>query len=93
MIPYGTLNSFTIQDSAVVVSMSGMNLQEISNMFARLQSRPIVKGVSLDLASTEETSKNADLDFSVTIELKSDNGDSAADTPQADTQDQEEAQG
>lgn len=94
MIPYGTLNNFTIQDSTVIVSMSGMNLQEISNMFARLQSRPIVDSVSLNLASTEETDKNTDLDFSVTIQLKSENADTTdtADT-QADTQNQEEAQG
>ena len=93
MIPYGTLNNFAIQDSTVVVSMSGMNLQEISNMFARLQSRPIVASASLNLASTEETSQNTDLDFSVTIELKPENA-AANDLSGTDTtQDQEEAQG
>lgn len=53
----------------MIVSMSGLNLQEISAMFEILQQQPIVKAADLTIASTEKTA-GEDLDFSVTITLQ-----------------------
>ena len=58
--PYGTIKAVTISDDVMIVSMSGLNLQEIS---------PIVKSADLTIASTEKTA-GEDLDFSVTITLQ-----------------------
>lgn len=41
--PYGTIKAVTISDDVMIVSMSGLNLQEISAMFEILQQQPIVK--------------------------------------------------
>lgn len=67
--PYGTIKAVTISDDVMIVSMSGMNLQEISAMFEILQQQPIVKSADLTIASTEKTA-GEDLDFSVTITLQ-----------------------
>ena len=67
--PYGTIKAVTISDDVMIVSMSGMNLQEISAMFEILQQQPIVKAADLTIASTEKTA-GEDLDFSVTITLQ-----------------------
>ena len=53
--PYGTIKAVTISDDVMIVSMSGMNLQEISAMFEILQQQPIVKAADLTIASTEKT--------------------------------------
>ena len=66
---YGTIKAVTISDDVMIVSMSGMNLQEISAMFEILQQQPIVKAADLTIASTEKTA-GEDLDFSVTITLQ-----------------------
>lgn len=70
LMPYGTVNSVAMQKDTVVVSMSGMNLEQISAMFERLQKQPIVAGASLNLASTAQNAQASDLDFSVTITLQ-----------------------
>ena len=67
--PYGTIKAVTISDDVMIVSMSGMNLQEISAMFEILQQQLIVKAADLTIASTEKTA-GEDLDFSVTITLQ-----------------------
>lgn len=67
--PYGTIKAVTISDDVMIVSMSGLNLQEISAMFEILQQQPIVKAADLTIASTEKTA-GEDLDFSVTITLQ-----------------------
>ena len=67
--PYGTIKAVTISDDVMIVSMSGMNLQEISAMFEILQQQSIVKAADLTIASTEKTA-GEDLDFSVTITLQ-----------------------
>ena len=55
----------------MVVSMSGMNLSQISAMFERLQTEKIVASASLNMASTEEKDDpNALLDFTITIALQ-----------------------
>lgn len=67
----GTVNSFYVQNDTVIVTMSDMNLEEISIMFADLQRQPIVASAALTIASTTQDSANSDLDFSVTIILQS----------------------
>lgn len=65
----GTVNSFVVDDDVVIAKMSGMNLEEISAMFAELQRQPIVKNAVLTIAST---ARDADekLDFSITVKLQ-----------------------
>lgn len=66
----GTVESVLVQGELVFVTMSGMNLEEISAMFDDLQQQPIVAGTSLNLASTDRESGDALLDFSITIVLQ-----------------------
>ena len=54
----------------MVVSMSGMNLEQISDMFAAIQQSPIVGNVELKLASTEDGNVSAILDFTMRITLQ-----------------------
>ena len=69
--PYGRINTLSLRDSVMVVSMSGMNLSQISAMFERLQTEKIVASASLNMASTEEKDDpNALLDFTITIALQ-----------------------
>ena len=71
MMPRGQVNSISLRDSVMVVSMSGMNLSQISAMFERLQTEKIVASASLNMASTEEKDDpNALLDFTITIALQ-----------------------
>ena len=71
LLPYGRINTLSLRDSVMVVSMSGMNLSQISAMFERLQTEKIVASASLNLASTEEKDDpNALLDFTITIALQ-----------------------
>lgn len=71
LLPYGRINTLSLRDSVMVVSMSGMNLSQISAMFERLQTEKIVASASLNMASTEEKDDpNALLDFTITIALK-----------------------
>lgn len=66
----GTMRSFLVENNTVIANMSGMNLEEISIMFAELQRQPIVKYATLTIASTEASS-DVDVDFSITITLQS----------------------
>ena len=71
LLPYGRINTLALRDSVMVVSMSGMNLSQISAMFERLQTEKIVASASLNMASTEEKDDpNALLDFTITIALQ-----------------------
>ena len=71
LLPYGRINTLSLRDSVMVVSMSGMNLSQISTMFERLQTEKIVASASLNMASTEEKDDpNALLDFTITIALQ-----------------------
>ena len=73
LLPYGRINTLSLRDSVMVVSMSGMNLSQISAMFERLQTEKIVASASLNMASTEEKDDpNALLDFTITIALQPD---------------------
>ncbi len=69
MMTCGNVRSFSISGTTVFVSMSGMNLEEISVMFIDLQQQPIVKSASLNIASTADDLTEA-MDFSVTIVLQ-----------------------
>ena len=71
LLPYGRINTLSLRDSVMVVSMSGMNLSQISAMFERLQTEKIVASASLNMASTEKkVDPNALLDFTITIALQ-----------------------
>lgn len=71
LLPYGRINTLSLRDSVMVVSMSGMNLSQISAMFERLQTEKIVASASLNMASTEKKDDpNALLDFTITIALQ-----------------------
>ena len=71
LLPYGRINTLSLRDSVMVVSMSCMNLSQISAMFERLQTEKIVASASLNMASTEEKDDpNALLDFTITIALQ-----------------------
>ena len=71
LLPHGRINTLSLRDSVMVVSMSGMNLSQISAMFERLQTEKIVASASLNMASTEEKDDpNTLLDFTITIALQ-----------------------
>lgn len=71
LLPHGRINTLSLRDSVMVVSISGMNLSQISAMFERLQTEKIVASASLNMASTEEKDDpNALLDFTITIALQ-----------------------
>ncbi len=65
----GTVRTFLVEDDVILASMSDMNLEEVSAMFAELQRQPIVSSASLTIASTAKNT-NEDLDFSITIILQ-----------------------
>lgn len=71
LLPYGKVKNLIVQAETMVVSMSGMNLEQISTMFAKLQEQPIVSSAVLNIAATADKSADAsDLDFSITIILQ-----------------------
>ena len=70
MMPRGQVDSLSLRDSILVVSMSGMNLRQISDMVELIRAEPIVESAALNLASTERDSKEALLDFTLTIALQ-----------------------
>ena len=70
LMSYGDINSFKVNANVVSVSMSGMNLSEISTMFSNLQAQPLVESANLNIASTQKSSTEA-LEFSITITLAS----------------------
>lgn len=76
LMPYGTVKTVTVKASTVVVTMSGMNLTQISEMFGALQQQSIVATASLTIASTMDDTPEDELDFSITIVLQ--NGEETA---------------
>ena len=70
MMPRGQVNSISLRDSVMVVSMSGMNLRQISEMVELVRADPIVESAALNLASTEQDSTEALMDFTLTIALE-----------------------
>lgn len=70
MLSHGSLTALQITQNAMNVDMSGMTLDQISAMFARLRLSPIVDSVSLSVASTEEGKAATIMDFTVRIELR-----------------------
>ena len=70
MMPRGQVNSVSLRDSLLVVSMSGMNLRQISTMVESIREDPIVESASLNLASTEEKKKTDLMDFTLTVVLQ-----------------------
>lgn len=69
ILPRGSLSSLRIDGEQLTLSMSGMTLDEISQMFEDIQQSPIVSAVSLDLASTENGKEASILAFSMRITL------------------------
>ncbi len=70
MLSCGSLTSLQITQNTMNVDMSGMTLDQISAMFARLRLSPIVDSVSLSVASTEEGKAATIMDFTVRIDLR-----------------------
>ena len=70
VISHGSLTALQITQNTMNVDMSGMTLDQISAMFARLRLSPIVDSVSLSVASTEEGKAATIMDFTVRIELR-----------------------
>ena len=67
----GTVNSMSVTGTVMSVSMSGMNLREVSAMLGRVEQQPIVASAALNIASTEDKNDpNALLDFTLTIALQ-----------------------
>lgn len=78
LMPYGTVNSLVVDGDVMIVTMSGMDLEQISAMFQRLQLQPIVKSATLTLAATPQASASGVVDFSVTVTLQSDDAETEA---------------
>ena len=70
MLSCGSLTSLQITQNTMNVDMSGMTLDQISAMFARLRLSPIVDSVSISVASTEEGKAATIMDFTVRIDLR-----------------------
>lgn len=71
LLPKGQINSLSLRDNVMVVSMSSLNLQQISAMVEQIRLEPIVESAALNLASTEKNTDDALLDFTLTISLQS----------------------
>lgn len=71
LMPYGTVNTLVVDEDVVIVTMSDMNLEQISAMFQRLQLQPIVKAATLTLAATPSVNSGDMVDFSITVTLRS----------------------
>ena len=78
LMPYGTVNTLVVDEDVMIVTMSDMNLEQISAMFQRVQQQPIVKSASLTIAATPRLSRTDLLDFSVTITLQPADKEAAA---------------
>ena len=76
-MPYGTVKTVLVEDDVAIITMSGMDLEQISAMFQRVQ-QPIVKSASLTIAATPRLSRTDLLDFSVTITLQPADKEAAA---------------
>ena len=71
MMSRGEVITVTINKNTAVVTMTGMNLKEISRMNQELKQRDIVSDVQLNIAQTEEQKAASILNFSDTIYLQS----------------------
>ena len=71
LMPYGTVNTLVVDEDVMIVTMSGMNLEQISAMFQRLQLQPAVKAATLTLAATPSVNPGDKVDFSITVTLRS----------------------
>lgn len=71
LMPYGTVNTLVVDEDVMIVTMSDMNLEQISAMFQRLQLQPAVKAATLTLAATPSTNPGDKVDFSITVTLRS----------------------
>ena len=78
LMPYGTVNTVLVEDDVAIITMSGMDLEQISAMFQRVQQQSIVKSASLTIAATPRLSRTDLLDFSVTITLQPADKEAAA---------------
>lgn len=59
LMPYGTVNTLVVDEDVMIVTMSDMNLEQISAMFQRLQLQPSVKAATLTLAATPSVNPGA----------------------------------
>ena len=67
----GVVNSMSVTGTVMTVSMSGMNLREVSAMLGRVEQQPIVASAALNIASTEDKNDpEALLDFTLTVALQ-----------------------
>ena len=73
-----TVKTVLVEDDVAIITMSGMDLEQISAMFQRVQQQPIVKSASLTIAATPRLSRTDLLDFSVTITLQPADKEAAA---------------
>ena len=71
LMPYGTVNTLVVDEDVMIVTMSDMNLEQISAMFQRLQLQPAVKAATLTLAATPSVNPGDKVDFSITVTLRS----------------------
>lgn len=71
LMPYGTVNTLVVDEDVMIVTMSDMNLEQISAMFQRLQLQPVVKAATLTLAATPSVNPGDKVDFSITVTLRS----------------------
>ena len=71
LMPYGTVNTLVVDEDVMIVTMSDMNLEQISAMFQRLQLQPAVKAATLTLAATPSVNPGDMVDFSITVTLRS----------------------
>lgn len=78
LMPYGTVKTVLVEDDVAIITMSGMDLEQISAMFQRVQQQSIVKSASLTIAATPRLSRTDLLDFSVTITLQPADKEAAA---------------
>ena len=78
LMPYGTVKTVLVEDDVAIITMSGMDLEQISAMFQRVQQQSIVKSASLTISATPRLSRTDLLDFSVTITLQPADKEAAA---------------
>lgn len=70
MMPRGTLTALQVQGDEMRVSMSGMTLDRISEMFDALEASSIVKSVELNIAETEKDRAGLPMSFTLFLVLQ-----------------------
>ena len=80
MMKKGDVSEIEIEGDSVIVTMSGMNLKEISKMCTKLEELDFVEDATLQTASSENGVKedNEDLTFVIMIQLHSNEVEQAA---------------